>query len=187
MAAILNALTLAWVVSEVVLALWVRATRVAATKRDRGSLALMWIAIAFGVTAANVVRFRSAGAIDASRSVVLAAALALLVAGLMLRLAAILTLGRFFTVDVAVQTGQHVVRTGAFRAVRHPSYSGLLLAFAGLGLSYGNWVSLFTMLVPIVAAVLYRIHVEEDMLRRAFGDEYADYCRATKRLIPGIY
>ncbi len=187
MAAIFNVLTLAWMVSEMVLALRLRATRTSATKRDRGSLALLWIAIAFGVTVANLVRFRSLGAIDASRTFLLSAAMVIFVAGLILRWAAILTLGRFFTVDVAVQTGQHVVRTGVFRDIRHPSYSGLLLTFAGLGLSYGNWVSLLTMLVPIVAAVLYRIHVEEDMLRLAFGDEYADYCKTTKRLVPGVY
>jgi protein-S-isoprenylcysteine O-methyltransferase Ste14 len=187
MAAILNVLTLAWVVSEIVLALRVRSRRASATRRDRGSLALMWITITLAVAAANLIRSRSVGAIDANRTVILSVAMVLLLAGLILRWAAILTLGRFFTVDVAVQTCHRVVRTGVFRTLRHPSYSGLLLAFLGLGLSYRNWVSLMVMLVPILAAILYRIRVEEDALLQAFGTEYADYGKATKRLIPGIY
>jgi protein-S-isoprenylcysteine O-methyltransferase len=50
-----------------------------------------------------------------------------------------------------------------------------------------NWVGLAITLVPTTAALLYRIHVEEAALRQAFGQEYSDYSRATKRLIPGIY
>jgi protein-S-isoprenylcysteine O-methyltransferase Ste14 len=43
------------------------------------------------------------------------------------------------------------------------------------------------MLIPTTAALLYRIHVEEALLRKAFGEEYVEYSRATKRLFPGIY
>jgi len=80
-----------------------------------------------------------------------------------------------------------VIRSGIYRHVRHPSYSGLLLAFVGLGLAFGNWVSLAVMLGPIVAALLYRIHIEEIVLLEALGREYAEYCKATRRLVPGVY
>jgi protein-S-isoprenylcysteine O-methyltransferase Ste14 len=43
------------------------------------------------------------------------------------------------------------------------------------------------MLVFPTAALLYRIHVEEMALTEAFGDDYVDYCRTTRRLVPGIY
>jgi protein-S-isoprenylcysteine O-methyltransferase Ste14 len=46
---------------------------------------------------------------------------------------------------------------------------------------------LAVVLVPPTLAVLYRIHVEETAFHRAFGTDYEDYCRKTKRLIPDIF
>jgi protein-S-isoprenylcysteine O-methyltransferase Ste14 len=43
------------------------------------------------------------------------------------------------------------------------------------------------MVVLPTAALMYRIHVEERALTEAFGNEYVDYSRVTKRLLPGIY
>jgi protein-S-isoprenylcysteine O-methyltransferase Ste14 len=107
--------------------------------------------------------------------------------GLALRWAAILTLGKAFSVNVAIHHDQQVMRSGVFRYLRHPSYTGMMLIFLALGLHMGNWVSLVLVLLPPLAALLYRIHVEEAALNRAFGADYADYSRSTSRLIPGIY
>ena len=67
------------------------------------------------------------GRVFASASVVL------FVAGLILRWWAIIMLGRFFTVDVTIEKDHELVERGPFRIVRHPSYTGVLLAFVGLG------------------------------------------------------
>jgi protein-S-isoprenylcysteine O-methyltransferase Ste14 len=184
---VFNALALAWPVSEVILGLLVRAKGTSATVRDRGSFVFLWIAIASGITAGNFIRFGGVGSIGAPPALLLSAALALLVSGLALRWTAILTLGRFFTTNVAVQRGHSVVRSGAYHYVRHPSYSGLLLAFLGFGLAFDNWLSLLAILIPVTAALLYRIRVEERALVELLGYEYAGYCEATKRLVPGIY
>lgn len=50
-----------------------------------------------------------------------------------------------------------------------------------------NWIALAKLLLPTTTALLYRTHVEEAALLDAFGNEYAQYCRITKRLIPGVY
>jgi protein-S-isoprenylcysteine O-methyltransferase Ste14 len=71
--------------------------------------------------------------------------------------------------------------------VRHPSYLGLEICFLAVGLHTGNWACLALMLIAPTLAVLYRIHIEEQALLGAFGAEYADYSRTTKRLIPGVY
>ena len=113
--------------------------------------------------------------------------LGLLVLGLVVRWSAILTLGRFFNTKVAIQVGHRIVRSGLYRSVRHPSYSGLLLAFAGLGIALGSWLSLGAVLIPVAAAVVYRIRVEEGALVETFGEQYIDYCQTTKRLIPWVY
>ena len=80
-----------------------------------------------------------------------------------------------------------LVRSGLYGHVRHPAYTGALLAHLGLGLSFSNWFSLALSSIPYFIAAAYRIHVEEQVLREAFGDEYAAYARQTKRLIPGVY
>jgi protein-S-isoprenylcysteine O-methyltransferase Ste14 len=61
------------------------------------------------------------------------------------------------------------------------------MAFLGLGLCMANWASLLSLMVPICLVFLRRIHVEETVLLEALGDEYRDYMRRTKRLIPAIY
>jgi protein-S-isoprenylcysteine O-methyltransferase len=115
------------------------------------------------------------------------AGLVLFVAGLILRWWAIIILGRFFTVDVTIEKDHELVERGPFRVVRHPSYTGVLLAFVGLGLSLGNWAALLVILMPIGAAFIHRMNVEEDALSRALGPRYTEYVKRTKRLMPFVY
>jgi protein-S-isoprenylcysteine O-methyltransferase Ste14 len=63
----------------------------------------------------------------------------------------------------------------------------MVLIFIAMGLSTFNWLGLFLIVVPPMAALLYRIHVEEAALTAAFGDEYVEYSQTTKRLLPGVY
>ena len=180
-------LAIAWPVSEIILGLLTRGKRDSATVRDRGSIVLLWSSIAVGIWAANLIRSRGVGSTATPPALFLSVALALLLSGLALRWTAILTLGRFFTSTVAVQPDQRIVRTGVYRYVRHPAYSGLLLAFLGVGVAFNNWLSLLVILVPVTTALLYRIRVEENLLAEMLGREYTDYRQATKRLVPGIY
>jgi protein-S-isoprenylcysteine O-methyltransferase Ste14 len=176
-----------WPAAEVALALATRARRGAAKVHDRGSLILLWVSISAGIAAANILRPVAAARIHLSLSRLLGLSLILFLVGLAIRIYAILTLGRFFTSAVTIQDQHRIVTTGLYRWARHPSYSGLLLAFLGIAFSYGNWLSLASLLLPVTAAVLYRIRVEEAAMKEKFGQEYDDYCRRTRRLIPGIY
>jgi protein-S-isoprenylcysteine O-methyltransferase Ste14 len=88
---------------------------------------------------------------------------------------------------VATHASQSIQRSGLYSIVRHPSYFGLEICFLAVGLHTKNWACLALMLIAPTLAVLYRIHVEEQALLLAFGAEYADYSRSTKRLIPGVY
>ena len=115
------------------------------------------------------------------------AAVVLFVAGLILRWWAIVILGRFFTVDVTIERDHELVERGPFRLVRHPSYTGVLLAFLGWTLTLRNWVAMAVVLVPIFVAFVRRMNVEENALRGALGEPYERYMRRTKRLLPGIY
>jgi protein-S-isoprenylcysteine O-methyltransferase len=180
-------LAIVWAVSEVILGLLSRAKRVSATVRDRGSFMLIGTSITLGLSAGYFLRWSGAGSIGAPPALFLSVALALLVSGLAVRWTAILVLGRFFTPSVAVLPGQRVVRTGIYRHVRHPAYSGLLLAVLGIGVAFDNWLSLLAIFIPVAGALLYRMRVEESGLVEMLGREYDDYRKVTKRLVPGIY
>ena len=61
------------------------------------------------------------------------------------------------------------------------------MAFLGLGLCLGNWVSMWVMFVPIFLVFLRRMNVEEAALLQGLGEPYRNYMRRTKRLVPGLY
>jgi protein-S-isoprenylcysteine O-methyltransferase Ste14 len=113
--------------------------------------------------------------------------LSLLLAGVAIRWTAIYTLGQYFTSTVTIKDEHRLIRAGLYRHLRHPAYTGALLAHLGLGLSFSNWFSLALSSVPFLVAAVYRIHVEEQALSEAFGDQYLEYSRDTKRLIPKLY
>jgi protein-S-isoprenylcysteine O-methyltransferase Ste14 len=174
-------------ISEIALAVMKRSTGGWEQNEDRGSMRLLWLSIVVGSTLAFVAQWVPWGRFNVSRSIVVAVALALMVFGLVIRWTAIVQLGRFFTVDVAIHTDHAVVQSGLYRYVRHPSYTGLLIAFLGLGVFFGNWVSIVGLLVPIGLGVLNRINKEEQALLAGLGSPYESYCARTKRLFPGLY
>ena len=92
-----------------------------------------------------------------------------------------------YFVDVATQAGQTVVQDGPYRFIRHPAYSGTLLALLGIGLTLGNWLALLVVLGGGVAGHLYRAHVEEQALVAALGEPYRAYMRRTRRFIPFVW
>ena len=104
-----------------------------------------------------------------------------------LRLWSIRTLGEFFTVDVAVSGSQRVVDTGPYARLRHPSYTGMLMAIFGFGIALDSVAGAAAALLLPLAAVVNRIRHEEAMLRRGLGEPYAAYAARTDRLVPGIW
>ena len=110
-----------------------------------------------------------------------------LIAGIIIRFAAIHTLGRFFASVVTIREDHQIIRTGLYSYVRHPAYTGALLAHAGLGLAFESWVSVIASTIPFWIAAAYRIYVEENALGEKFGTDYANYVRETNRLIPGVF
>jgi protein-S-isoprenylcysteine O-methyltransferase Ste14 len=107
--------------------------------------------------------------------------------GLLLRWWSVATLGRLFTVTVAIRSGHSVIDRGPYHSIRHPSYTAILLFHLGAALCFGNALSLLVLTIPTTAALLRRIRVEEDVLLSNLGAAYRGYMTRTKRLIPGVY
>ncbi|MEA2272982.1 MAG: hypothetical protein QOI98_1690 [Solirubrobacteraceae bacterium] len=111
----------------------------------------------------------------------------LMVAGMAFRLWSIRTLGRFFTVTVNVADDQRVVDTGPYAVLRHPSYTGMLIVYLGIGAALDSWFSLIATPIPLAAAILTRIRHEERTLHDGLGPAYAAYADRTKRLVPFVW
>jgi len=177
----------AWIIGEIVISVATRTRRGQGDLQDRGTQFILWIVIVLSMTACGFLRHFQPLPVHVDHASMRLAALALLSAGLLVRVAAILTLGKSFSANVATHATQTINRSGLYAIVRHPSYLGMEIIFFAAGLNSFDWAGLAVAFIPPTLAVLYRIHVEEAALFGAFGDDYADYARATKRLLPGIY
>lgn len=178
-------LGLAYMFSEIGLSIFKRSKN--AGGADRGSVALLWVAIGASIALSMFVRAKTPWAeVHALRDLRLLW-LIVFVAALSLRWWSIVHLGRFFTVNVAVASDQVVIDDGPYRLVRHPSYTGALLAFLAYALYVGHWIGLLIVMVPISIAFARRIFVEEAALSAGLGEPYRAYMRRTKRLVPYVF
>jgi protein-S-isoprenylcysteine O-methyltransferase Ste14 len=116
-----------------------------------------------------------------------AAGMVILLGGLVLRGWSIKTLGDYFTDVVMVSSDQPVITAGPYRVLRHPSYTGFLLACAGVGLASANWAALAAMVLLPLVPLLWRIHAEENALLATLGDRYRGYAAQHKRLVPLVW
>jgi len=111
----------------------------------------------------------------------------LMIAGFSTRWSGMWILRKFFSANVAVQKDQRLIIRGPYRLVRHPGYFGGWLGFTGLGLALNNWIAVALLGVLTVPAFLYRIGVEERVLRAAFSNDYIDYSARVKKFIPLVW
>jgi protein-S-isoprenylcysteine O-methyltransferase Ste14 len=103
-----------------------------------------------------------------------------------IRVAGMMQLGPLFSGFVTVQQEHRLITNGCYRWVRHPIYTGSLLALAGIFLVFRSQVILIVL--PLyLGGTLWRIADEERLLAAAFGQEYAHYQARTWRLFPFIY
>jgi len=113
--------------------------------------------------------------------------IALVWAGMLLRLWAIRVLGMFFSTRSVIQQGHELITEGPYRVLRNPSYTGGLTTLMGLGLSLGNGLSLAILLVAGIVVYVSRVKAEEEMLAQAFGARYEEYKKRTWALIPFVW
>ena len=107
--------------------------------------------------------------------------------GGLLRLSAMRTLGRFFTMRVAVLGGHQVVRGGLYQYVRHPAYTGWFMLSIGLALVFGSIIGLLGSLLFVVV-LGWRVKVEEEALANELGEAYLGYMRDVPwRFLPRVF
>jgi protein-S-isoprenylcysteine O-methyltransferase Ste14 len=78
-----------------------------------------------------------------------------------------------------------ITRTGPYRFVRHPIYSGILLGLTGTAIGVGYLIVVFCVIL-IFGLFVIKVRMEEKFLLEEFGEEYAQYKREVKALIPYV-
>ena len=178
---------LVWAFSEVVGGKLLPALRRRGTvnavkaRSDKGSRLVLWLSIFVSIVIAI---FFGTNEITPLPDWFFYLGIVLMLAGIALRQWSIRVLGQFFSTTVQVTSDQRIVTSGPYGVIRHPSYSGALLALLGLGLSAKTWAGTLVITVLFGLVYGYRISIEENLLKAEFGQEYADYAKKTKRLIP---
>lgn len=110
---------------------------------------------------------------------------ALTLFGVMFTVWARICLGRNWSSVAAVKSNHELVTGGPYRWVRHPIYSGLILAFVGTAVAIGQWRGVLAVVLSLVA-IAQRIAVEERFMQREFGAAYNAYAKRVHALVPGL-
>lgn len=112
---------------------------------------------------------------------------ALLAAGVAFRVWAIQTLDASFTAVVKTSADQRLISTGPYRWLRHPSYTGILVALVGAAITFESWAGAAVTAVVMVPVYLYRIRIEERALVARFGEAYREFAARRWALLPPLY
>ena len=174
-----------WVLFEAVMRV-VQRLRAAGPSDDRSFFVLL-PAMAGAVIAAEALGRRGGLPWPGGEVWPVVAGIALIAAGLALRIWSIATLGRFFQYQIQVQSGHRVVTGGPYRYVRHPSYTGIALVLAGIALACDDVWSLAAVAVLGGAGLWVRNRAEERQLTEALGADYERFAAGRKRLVPGVW
>jgi protein-S-isoprenylcysteine O-methyltransferase Ste14 len=110
---------------------------------------------------------------------------ALTLAGLLFSVWARVHLGRNWSATITVKQDHDLITSGPYRFVRHPIYTGLLLALAGFALARGEWRGVVA--VALASWAFWRkLRIEEQWMRAQFGVAYDEYSRRVAALVPFV-
>lgn len=110
----------------------------------------------------------------------------ILLIGVLFRQISIRYMGKFYVATLQVQEKPKLIKEGIFKIIRHPCYSGFMVALWGLGLTTLNWVFFIEIFIFSLGIFLIQIAIEERQLEVFFGEEYTQYKKQTKKLIPFV-
>ena len=164
-----------------------RRPAVSPESKDGGSMRVIMMGQWFGMLIAFPIAWVRAFRVPPAADIpVFFAGVAIIVGASLLRRHCFRVLGEFFTGEVRAHADQPVIDRGAYRWVRHPSYTAGILLFAGIGIALGSFASIAIMVVSAFAVYAYRVSVEERALLETIGEPYAAFMKSRKRFIPFI-
>ncbi|MBV8327065.1 isoprenylcysteine carboxylmethyltransferase family protein [Chryseobacterium sp.] len=177
---------IAWFISEFLYKNMLKSEKEDKKNQDKSTLNILWVAIPFSIGASVIISYNTHFPILKGNRILYVGEF-LIILGIVFRFIIIRSLGKYFTVDVTIKQDHKIKKEGFYKYLRHPSYAFSLVTSLGLGLYLNNWLSLLFAFVPPFLAFAYRIKIEEQALVERFGNEYIEYRKKTKKLIPFIY
>ena len=164
---------------------WWRAALFETEREDRLFVVLASLVFSFALLV-SIWEFVAVQGMVFRLNVFSAAGLVLFVVGVSIRLVGKRTLGKYYSYGLRVLPDHKLVTGGIYKYVRHPISLAVLVYDPGIPLIFSSLYG-FLITLALIPLVLYRITIEERMLLQRFGDEYREYMRRTKKLIPFIY
>jgi protein-S-isoprenylcysteine O-methyltransferase Ste14 len=177
---------LIWFLSETLLNRLLHSKSTDKQNADKNSLLIIWITVVAAIILAMYISINYYFPIYPN-TIIRYAGLGIILLGIVLRIAAVLSLGKFFTVDVTIREDHKLKKDGMYKYLRHPSYFASLVSFIGFGISINSWPGLLLIVVAVTTVFIFRIKIEEKILIGQFGTEYMDYMKSTRGLIPFLY
>jgi protein-S-isoprenylcysteine O-methyltransferase Ste14 len=113
--------------------------------------------------------------------------LALYSIGITFRYVGTLTLGKYFTRGIEIDTKHQLVSNGLYTYLRHPLYLGLFLLGISTSLVYGNYLMIIVSMLLMGSTLNYRMVLEERAMEKIIGKRYKEWKAKRYRFIPFIY
>jgi len=156
-------------------------------KAARGQKKMNWSLPAFfilhvGIITGMTVEFFLKGAVV--NVWVSMAGLVMFAAAMWLRLVAIRTLDRFWSLDVEIREGHKLIRHGVYGYMRHPVYSAIILEFIGMNLVANSYWTLLATVALYFPLLGLRLVQEEEALIEKFGEDYRRYRQEVRAIVP---
>jgi len=129
---------------------------------------------------------RGLGRLVPASTLIMCLGLALETIGLFIAIWARRHLGRNWSGAVSIKVEHQLIRSGPYRWLRHPIYTGLLAMYIGPALLTGEWLALIGVAMAVFA-YWRKIRLEESALDTAFGADYDTYRQQTWALVPGLF
>lgn len=176
---------LGWVIFSLY---WEYESKRAAENKQRESGASRGVHVAMTNTALLLVMLplRVVPRFVALSTAVMVAGLAVEACGLTLAILARRYLGRNWSGEISIKVDHQLIRSGPYRKLRHPIYTGLLAMYAGAAIVSGTWLAVAGVALAMVAYAR-KIKLEEKNLNVAFGAQYDAYRKESWALVPGVF
>jgi protein-S-isoprenylcysteine O-methyltransferase Ste14 len=157
----------------------------AKTSESKGSRAVH-VFLANAALLLEIAPIRGLGRFLPASPLIMTAGLAVEGFGLFLTIWARRHLGRNWSGEITIKVDHQLIRSGPYKLMRHPIYTGLLTMYAGIAIVTGEWLAVIGF---AMAAFAYwrKIRLEEANLKVAFGGDYDVYRRETWALVPGLF
>lgn len=97
---------------------------------------------------------------------------------------AIKNLGIYHSINIEIRENHQLIKKGLYRYLRHPIYLFTIIELIGIPLIPNSYYSLCIPLFCYIPFLFIRIYYEEKAMIRKFGEEYTEYKKEVRRLIP---